>query len=134
MIQTPVVQIQSSDIRVQAPDAVLQSPRAHLAAAVNAVVETLAVSPALAATGEGEIRIQLKADVLDGSSIRLEAKGGELKITVTPASRAAEEMLLKHHESFQAHLAERVVNWRINVGVAALSPRHVGNYRTEEEL
>lgn len=132
-IQAPVVQMQTADVGTQISNVDFQTLRAQFAAAVNTVVEALAVSPALAATGEGEIRIQLKADVLDGSSIKLEAKGGELKIIVTPASRAAEETLLRHHESFQAHLAERVVNWRINVGVAALGPRHTGNYRSEEE-
>jgi hypothetical protein len=48
-----------------------------------------------------------------------------------PASRAAEEVLLKNSELFQAQLAERVANWRINVGVAALGQR--ANHKSEEE-
>lgn len=109
------------------------APRAQLAAAATAVVEAIAVSPALASTGEGEIRIQLKADVLDGSSIRLEAKSGELKIVVTPATRAAEETLLRHQESFQNHLAERVANWRVNVGVSQWGASPRSQYFQEDE-
>jgi hypothetical protein len=48
-----------------------------------------------------------------------------------PATRATEEMLLKNCELFQAQLAERVANWRINVGVIALSAR--AKHNSEEE-
>jgi hypothetical protein len=90
---------------------------------VETVVETIAVTPSLLTSGEGEIRIQLKSDVLDGSSIRFEVKNGELKIIIEPVSRVAEEILLKSHEAFQNQLAERVTAWRINVGVATLDLR-----------
>jgi hypothetical protein len=111
---------------VQTPESVAVS---HL---VETVVETLAVTPTLSLTGEGEIHIKLKSDILDGSSIKIEVKNGELKVVVEPASRAAEEILLKSQEAFQNHLAERVTAWRINVGVATLDLRNNLKRKLEE--
>ena len=103
----------------------------HFISAANAVAESIAVSSASGSSNESALRIRLKADVLDGSSIKIETNNSELKITVIPASRAAEEMLIRNCELFQAQLAERVANWRINVGVAALERR--ANHKSEEE-
>ena len=103
-----------------------------MVAAAEAVVEAMTVSAALSVKGEGEIHIQLKNDILDGSFVKLQAKGGELKIVITPASKIAEEIFVKHQESFQSQLAERVVNWRINVGVVAWGTRSVGSRNSED--
>ena len=112
---------------------VVQTPEsAVVSRLVETVVETLAVTPTLSSTGEGEIHIKLKSDILDGSSIKIEVKNGELKVVVEPASRAAEEILLKSHEAFQNHLAERVTAWRINVGVAVLDLRNNLKRKLEE--
>ena len=116
----------SQNTVVQTPESAVVS---HL---VETVVETLAVMPTLSSTGEGEIHIKLKSDILDGSSIKIEVKNGELKVVVEPASRAAEEILLKSHEAFQNHLAERVTAWRINVGVAVLDLRNNLKRKLEE--
>ena len=116
----------SQNTVVQTPESAVVS---HL---VETVVETLAVTPTLSSTGEGEIHIKLKSDILDGSSIKIEVKNGELKVVVEPASRAAEEILLKSHEAFQNHLAERVTAWRINVGVAVLDLRNNLKRKLEE--
>ena len=117
----------SQNVYVQTPESV------SVSRLVETVVETMAVTPALATDGEGELSIRLKSDILDGSSIKMEVKGGELKIVVVPASRAAEEILLKAQESFQNQLAERVTAWRINVGVAAFDSRQSGRNKLEEE-
>ena len=112
---------------------VVQTPEsAVVSRLVETVVETLAVTPTLSSTGEGEIHIKLKSDILDGSSIKIEVKNGELKVVVEPASRAAEEILLKSQEAFQNHLAERVTAWRINVGVAVLDLRNNLKRKLEE--
>ena len=116
----------SQNTVVQTPESVVVSRL------VETVVETLAVTPTLSSTGEGEIHIKLKSDILDGSSIKIEVKNGELKVVVEPASRAAEEILLKSHEAFQNHLAERVTAWRINVGVAVLDLRNNLKRKLEE--
>jgi hypothetical protein len=112
---------------VQTPESVVVS---HL---VETVVETLAVTPTLSSTGEGEIRIQLKSDVLDGSSIKLEVKNGELKVVVEPASHIAEQILIKSQETFQNQLAERVTAWRVNVGIAAFDSRSILRRKLEEQ-
>ena len=112
---------------------VVQTPEsAVVSRLVETVVETLAVTPTLSSTGEGEIHIKLKSDILDGSSIKIEVKNGELKVVVEPASRVAEEILLKSQEAFQNHLAERVTAWRINVGVAVLDLRNNLKRKLEE--
>jgi hypothetical protein len=128
-LPTAEFQLSASEIQVARPSQ--QAINHQFVAAANAVAESIAVSPAQGPSNEREIRIRLKADVLDGSSIKIETNGSELKITVMPATRATEEMLLKNCELFQAQLAERVANWRINVGVAALSAR--AKHNSEEE-
>jgi hypothetical protein len=105
------------NVRVQTTE------RAIVTRLVETVVETIAVTPALSSGGDGEIFIRLKPDILDGSSVRIEVKDGELKVVVVPASRAAEEILQKAQETFQNQLAERVTAWRVNVGVAAFDLR-----------
>jgi hypothetical protein len=116
----------SQNTVVQTPESVVVSRL------VETVVETLAVTPTLSSTGEGEIHIKLKSDILDGSSIKMEVKNGELKIIIEPTTRAAEEILLKSQEAFQNHLAERVTAWRINVGVATLDLRNNLRRKLEE--
>ena len=117
----------SENVHVQTPERVIAMRL------VETVVETIAVTPALSSGGDGEIFIRLKSDILDGSSIRIEVKNGELKVVVVPASRTAEEILQKAQETFQNQLAERVTAWRVNVGVAAFDLRHNGRNRLEEE-
>ena len=113
---------------------VVQTPEsAVVSRLVETVVETLAVTPTLSSTGEGEIRIQLKSDILDGSSIKIEVKNGELKVVVEPASHTAEQILIKSQETFQNQLAERVTAWRVNVGIAAFDSRSGLRRRLEEQ-
>ncbi len=100
------------------------SYRAAAAPVVSAVVSAIQVSPTLATTGTGEIRIELSNEILDGSMVRFEVKkGGELRITVYPATQEAAKALQTNLETFQAQLAERVTQWRVNVGVSAWNPK-----------
>ncbi len=55
---------------------------------VETVVDKISVTPTLA-QGEGEIRITLRPTVLDGSSVRISAKGGELTVVILPATPEA---------------------------------------------
>ena len=127
-----ISQVDIASARVS-QNTVVQTPEsAVVSRLVETVVETLAVTPTLSSIGEGEIHIKLKSDILDGSSIKIEVKNGELKVVVEPASRAAEEILLKSQEAFQNHLAERVTAWRINVGVATLDLRNNLRRKLEE--
>lgn len=104
-----------------------------MVAAVEAVVEAMTVSAALTVNESGEIHIQLKNDILDGSFVKLHARNGDLEITVMPASKIAEGIFVKNQEIFQMQLAERVANWRINVGVAAWNARSVNSGNLEDK-
>ena len=128
-IENKAVHIQAfdtADVRAFARFSASMPEMTAVSRLVETVVETLAATSTLSSGGDGEIRIRLKSDILDGSSIRMEVKDGELKVIVEPASRAAEEILLKHQEAFQLQLAERMSAWRISVGVAAFDLRNHG--------
>ncbi len=97
---------------------------AVLRPAMTAIVSAIHVSPTLATTGIGEIKISLTNEILDGSTVRFEVqKGGELGITIYPATQDAAKVLQTHLETFQTQLAERVTQWRVNVGVSAWNPK-----------
>jgi hypothetical protein len=127
----PMPKIESHVVHIK--KLAVPTPTQIVVAAAEAVVETIAVSSTLSTTGEGEIHIQLKSDVLDGSFVKLQAKDGDLKIVVTPGSKIAEEIFVKNQETFQLQLSERVATWRINVGVAAWSERSVGRKNLEDK-
>lgn len=95
-----------------------------------AVAEAIQVSPTLASTGEGEIRIELKNEILDGSKIRFEVDKGTLSVTIYPATQEVSHILANNLEAFQNHLEARVSVWRINVGVSAWSPKT--NFKDKE--
>jgi hypothetical protein len=124
--EKPIINTSISQ-QVHTPDSVTVSRL------VDTIVEKIAVSSTLMSNGEGEIRIQLKSDVLDGSSIKLEVRNGELKVVVEPASHIAEQILIKSQETFQNQLAERVTAWRVNVGIAAFDSRSILRRKLEEQ-
>ena len=78
---------------------------------VETVVDRIAVTPALA-SGEGEIRITLRPTVLDGSSIRLSAKGGELTVVVAPATPQAAQLAAAALSRLEVALAEHAPAFR----------------------
>lgn len=81
---------------------------AAIAETVNEIVETvvdrISVTPALA-QGGGEIRITLRPTVLDGSSISLSAKDGELTVAVVPATPEAAHVAATALPRLEAALA-----------------------------
>ena len=130
---TQVGNVQKPQVNAAAPQSVQAPESVTVSRLVDAIVEKIAVSSTLMANGEGEIRIQLKSDILDGSSIKIEVKNGELKVVVEPASHTAEQILIKSQETFQNQLAERVTAWRVNVGIAAFDSRSGLRRRLEEQ-
>lgn len=98
-----------------------------------AVVEAIQLTPTLATTGKGEIRIELKNEILDGSVVRFDVKQGDLQIIIHPGTQDAGNVLERHLQTFQAQLAERVTAWRVNVGVSAWNPKTNGR-ETEREV
>ena len=80
--------------------------------AVEAVCDAILVTPGLL-RGEGEMRIQLKADVLSGSAIHLEAKGQTLTVAFIPATPEVAALIERNLSQFEQHLAGRIHNFQI---------------------
>ncbi len=78
---------------------------------VDAVVSEISVTPSLY-RGEGEVRIVLKPTVLDGSEIKLEAKAGELTVSISPATAESAQIVQHHLPRLETALAEHVPAFR----------------------
>ena len=88
----------------------------NLVEVAEQVCDAILVSPGLV-KGEGEIRLQLKADVLDGTEIRIEAKSSALAVSFQPVTSEAQYLLERHISQFEQHLAGRIHNYQISVSV-----------------
>ena len=95
--------------------------RAAFEPVVAAVAEAIQVSPDLATKGKGEIRIQLKPDTLDGSTVQISVSGADLTVAFLPATPSAAALLQTHIPELAALLAERVPTWRTSVRMAGAS-------------
>ena len=93
------------------------SVRAAFKPAVEAVAEAIQVSPDIVTKGEGEIRIQLKPAVLDGSTVQISVSGNDMSIVFTPATPDAAALLQTHTPELATLLAERVPAWHTSVAV-----------------
>ena len=91
----------------------------ELTEAAVAVAETILVTPSLV-HGEGQMTIRLKPTVLDGSEIRLEAKGAEISISVQPATTAVAQLVEQSKARFEQALAERLPSFQVVVSVHSL--------------
>ena len=90
-----------------------------LVAAVEEVCEAIQVAPGVQ-PGQGEVRIQLKADVLSGTEVFLEAKGTTITVAFNPATADVAEILSRNITQFEQHLAGRVHNYQISARVRKL--------------
>ena len=93
----------------------------ELTEAAAAVAETIKVTPSLV-RGDGEVVIRLKPNVLDGSEIRLEARGSEVTIDIRPASADVAQAVERSQAQFAQQLAERMPSFQFTVAVAAAKP------------
>jgi flagellar hook-length control protein FliK len=91
----------------------------ELVEAANAVADTIFVTPSLV-KGEGEITIRLKPTVLDGSEIRIEAKGQAISVSLTPATVEVQRLAEQSQARFASTLSERLPSFQIAV---AINPR-----------
>lgn len=109
----PVVQqIVGDTMKVAAVDSAESVRSVFLAAAVEEVCEAIQVAPGVQ-PGQGEVRIQLKADVLSGTEVFLEAKGTTITVAFNPATADVAEVLARNITQFQQHLAGRIHNYQI---------------------
>ena len=127
LAQSPVAAHAVADVAPVAATAAAPAatPEAAVRAAfepvVAAVAEAIQVSPDLATKGEGEIRIQLKPDTLDGSTVQISVSGADLTVAFLPATPSAAALLQTHIPELAALLAERVPTWRTSVRMAGAS-------------
>ena len=87
-----------------------------LVEAARAVSDTLLVTPGLL-RGEGEIRIQLRPDVLDGTEIHIVVAGRQLTVAFTPPTPDLVALIEQSRPQLTAHLAERIHSFQIAVDV-----------------
>ena len=116
----------AAPVAVDAPVAIEIDPAAatarthELVEAATQVADTILVTPSLV-RGEGEITIQLKPTVLDGSEIRLAAKGSTIAVAITPATPSAAQAIAQAKVQFEQTLAERIPSFQIAVSVESLN-------------
>ena len=91
-------------------------PAQVLVEAARAVADTLLVTPGLL-RGEGEIRIQLRPDVLDGTEIHIAVAGRQLTVAFTPPTPDLVALIEQSRPQLTAHLAERIHSFQIAVDV-----------------
>ena len=109
----PVVQqVVADTMKVAAVDSAESVRSAFLATAVEEVCEAIQVAPGVQ-PGQGEVRIQLKADVLSGTEVFLEAKGTTITVAFNPATADVADILSRNITQFQQHLAGRIHNYQI---------------------
>ncbi len=119
-ITAPVASPESAPVATSAPVALEIDPAAatarthELVEAASQVADTILVTPSLV-HGEGEITIQLKPTVLDGSEIRLEAKGSSITVAVTPATQSVAQVIAQSQAQFEQTLVERLPSFQIAV-------------------
>ena len=107
-----VQQVVADTMKVAAVDSAESVRSAFLASAVEEVCEAIQVAPGVQ-PGQGEVRIQLKADVLSGTEVFLEAKGTTITVAFNPATVDVAEILARNITQFQQHLAGRIHNYQI---------------------
>ena len=119
-LDSTVVQQQVSDtLKVTSVESAAAVRSQMLVAAVDEVCEAIQVSPGVQ-PGQGEVRIQLKADVLSGTEVFLEAKGTTITVAFNPATADVAEILSRNITQFEQHLAGRVHNYQISARVKRL--------------
>ncbi len=91
-------------------------PAQVLVEAARAVADTLLVTPGLL-RGEGEIRIQLRPDVLDGTEIHIAVAGRQLSVAFMPPTPELAALIEQSRPQLTAHLAERIHSFQIAVDV-----------------
>ena len=118
--EKPVASVSSApDVRAAAAvDGVARvaSPADVLVQAAEAVAEAILVSPDLS-YGQGEIRIQLKPDVLDGSEVRIRVSGNNLGVELMPLAPDTVAFIERNLPQLQQMLVARVHSYSVGVSV-----------------
>ena len=102
-----------------------------LVEAATAVADTLLVTPGLM-RGEGEILVQLKPDVLEGSQIRISVQGKTLDVAFQTPTEQLMQMLTTRLPELQQHLVTALpaFSFKVNVAWSAGQGRGIGRKGT----
>lgn len=114
-----IAQQVSDSLKVTSVESAAALRSQMLVSSVEEVCEAIQVSPGVQ-PGQGEVRIQLKADVLSGTVVFLEAKGTTITVAFNPATADVAEVLSRNITQFEQHLAGRVHNYQISARVRKL--------------
>jgi hypothetical protein len=96
---------------------VVATPAQVLIEAAAAVADTIVVSPGLL-RGSGEIQVQLRPDVLEGTVIHISTTApGALAVQFTPTTENMAALLEKCAPQLVTYLSERVHNFQVAVNV-----------------
>ena len=96
---------------------VAATPTQVLIEAASAVADTIVVSPGLL-RGSGEIQVQLRPDVLEGTVIHISTTApGALTVQFTPTTENMAALLEKSAPQLVAYLSEYVHNFQVAVNV-----------------
>ena len=88
------------------------TPSEVLIAAAEAVADTIMVTPGLLA-GEGQIRVQLRPDVLEGTEIRLNVTGRTIAVEFLPQTADMGVLIQRCLPQLEQHLAARIHSFTI---------------------
>ena len=109
----PLVSVQSVDVAAR----VEQVSKAEvLVQAAEAVADTILVSPGLL-RGQGEVRIQLRPDVLEGTEIRIAVTGRQMEVNFMPLTQDMAVLIEQCRPQLEQHLAEKIHSFQIAVDV-----------------
>ena len=87
-----------------------------LVQAAEAVADAILVSPGLL-RGEGELRVQLKPDVLDGTEILIGVTGRQMEVVFMPQTADMSLLIEQCRPQLEQHLASRIHRFSVNVSV-----------------
>ena len=98
------------------------TPSEVLIAAAEAVADTIMVTPGLL-TGEGQIRVQLRPDVLDGTEIQLDVTGKAITVEFLPQTADMGVLIQRCLPQLEQHLAARIHSFTIAATVGTVRRR-----------
>ncbi|MCQ2388874.1 MAG: hypothetical protein MJ138_04110, partial [Kiritimatiellae bacterium] len=103
-----------------------------LVAAAEAVADAILVTPGLL-RGEGEVRIQLRPDVLEGTEVRIAVQGRTLDVAFVPQTHDMSVLIEQCRPQLEQHLAGRIHAFQVAVAVKpALGNGRPARLRDEE--
>ena len=113
---TEVVRAQAAVSAVASAAPVAPTPAAVFVEAAQAVADTLLVSPGLL-RGHGEIVVQLRPDVLEGTEVRIAVTGRQLDVQFRPTTVDMSVLLENGRTQIASHLSAKIATFNVTVDV-----------------